>query len=143
MVRALEDSVWEIAWSDGLSVGIPEIDEEHRRFIGLVNELNGAIAGRQPKARVERLLDDIVADARNHFAHEERLLAERSYPGAKQHAAVHAGLLIQITAAIHDVQDSEWSRFWIETGLAVKNVLIDHLLHEDMRYRDYFFPTRK
>ena len=137
------DEAWEVAWSEELSVGIPQIDEEHRRFIGLVNELNAAIAGREPKAQVEALLDAIVSEARAHFAHEERLLGERGYPGAEQHALLHAGLIIQVSAALHDIRDTEWSRFWIETGLAIRKVLLDHLFQEDMRFRDYFFPAKK
>lgn len=143
MSRAAESPVWEIAWSERLSVGVAEIDEEHKRFIGLVNQLNAAIAGREPKARVEQLLEAIIDDARRHFTDENRLLAERGYPEAKQHAVIHANLLVQINAALHDVRDTEWSRFWIETGLAIKKLLVDHLLQEDMRYRDYLFPTRK
>lgn len=142
-MQATDDEAWEVAWSEELSVGIPQIDEEHRRFIGLVNELNAAIAGRDPKSQVEALLNAIVRDAHAHFAHEERLLAERGYPEAEQHAVLHAGLIIQITAALHDIRDTEWSRFWIETGLAIRKVLLEHLFHEDMRFRDYFFPSRK
>jgi len=137
-MRATDDEAREVAWSEELNVGIPGIDDEHRRFIGQVNELNAAIASREPKARVEELLKAIVRDACAHFAREERLLEERGYPDARRHAVLHAGLVIQITAALHDIRDTEWSRFWIETGLAVRNVLVEHLLQEDMRFRDYF-----
>jgi hemerythrin len=39
----MEKCEWEIRWSDTLSVGVPEIDGEHRKFVGRVNELNKAI----------------------------------------------------------------------------------------------------
>jgi len=137
-MRATDEEAWEVAWSEELNVGIPGIDDEHRRFIGQVNALNAAIAGREPKTRVEELLKVIVRDACAHFAREERLLEERGYPDAKRHAVLHAGLVIQITAALHDIRDTEWSRFWIETGMAIRKVLVEHLLEEDMRFRDYF-----
>lgn len=142
-MHATDSEAWEVAWSEELSVGLPEIDAEHRRFIALVNELNAAIAGREPKATIERLLHEIYLDAESHFAHEERMFAERGYPDARHHAEVHAGLLVQMRAAIQDLRETEWSRFWVETGLAIKSLLVEHLLGEDMRYRDYFFPSRK
>jgi len=142
-MQAVDNGSWEVAWSEELSVGIPEIDEEHRRFLGLVDELNAAIAGRDSKARIEALLNAIVRDARAHFAHEEQLLAERGYAEARRHAMLHAGLVVQITAALHDIHDTQWSRFWIETGLGIKKVLLDHLLQEDMRFRAHFLPGKK
>ena len=30
----MEQREWEIRWSDSLSMGVPEIDEEHRKFVG-------------------------------------------------------------------------------------------------------------
>lgn len=138
MEPVTERASWDVAWNDELSVGIPRIDEEHRRFLRLIDQLNAAISGRASKARVERLLDDIYLDVKSHFANEERMFAERGFPEAARHAQIHSGLLVQIHAALQDLHETEWSRFWVETGLAVKKLLLDHLLEEDLRYRDYF-----
>ena len=35
-MQAIDSEAWELAWSEELSVGTPEIDQEHRRFIGRV-----------------------------------------------------------------------------------------------------------
>ena len=50
----MEKSEWEIAWSNFLSVGVAEMDEEHRKFIACVNQLNQAILESEDKATVTR-----------------------------------------------------------------------------------------
>jgi hemerythrin len=130
-------SPWRLDWNDGLSVGIPEIDVEHQRFISLVNDLNEAIVARMDKEVIKRCMQAILDDTAAHFAHEEALFKEWGYPAAEEHAARH----VETIQALHDIM----SRFvhggteyeWIEAGLQVKQALIDHLLIEDMKYRDY------
>jgi hemerythrin-like metal-binding protein len=79
----------------------------------------------------------ILDDAATHFAHEEALFKEWGYPAAEEHAHRHA----QVTQALHEIQSGfERDRVeyeWIEAGLKVKKALIEHLLAEDMKYRDY------
>jgi diguanylate cyclase (GGDEF)-like protein/hemerythrin-like metal-binding protein len=68
---------------------VPRIDREHRdlsdaleAFIGKVN------AGKVTE--VEAAMDALIAGVGDHFAHEERLMAEFDYPQAKRHAEAHA-----------------------------------------------------
>jgi hemerythrin len=32
--------IWKIEWNDEMILGIPEIDEEHKRFASLINDFN-------------------------------------------------------------------------------------------------------
>ena len=65
--------VWRLEWNENLSVCIPEIDAEHQRFIGLVNDLNEAIVDRLDIAELQKRMQSILDDAAEHFAHEEAL----------------------------------------------------------------------
>jgi hemerythrin-like metal-binding protein len=128
---------WRLEWNEGLSMHIPELDAEHRRFIRLVNDLNEAIAGRMEVAEVRKRMRAILDDAAAHFAHEEVLFREWGYPEADEHALKH----VQIMSALHGIManfergGTEYE--WIEAGLQIKQVLVEHLLSEDMKYRDY------
>ena len=42
----MEPRIWSFEWTDAMSVGIPEIDEDHKRFIALVDAFNESIAER-------------------------------------------------------------------------------------------------
>ncbi len=130
-------SPWHLDWSDGLSVCIPEIDAEHRHFIQLINELNEAIIARMDMEEIKRRMQAILDDAVAHFAHEEALFKEWGYPQAEQHALKHAQA-IQFFRKIMEGFEHDGTEYeWIEAGLKIKQVLVEHLLAEDMKYRDY------
>jgi hemerythrin-like metal-binding protein len=138
---AITNSDWKIAWNEDLSVGVPEIDEEHRCFIGRVNDLNRGLIDRVDKATIQSLMDLVVTEATEHFDHEERVLARAKYPGAAAHAAIHANLTRQLLVVLDEFRKSELSAIWIGRGLLVKTLLVHHLVNEDMKYRD-FLRTR-
>ena len=133
----MKKSEWEIRWNDALSVGVAEIDEEHRRFIARVDELNQAIMECKDKPTVERLLDLILMEAAHHFWHEQRLLVEWKYPDRAVHAAKHAHLVEQFECVMQEFEQADVSFTWALKGLYIKQLLIDHLLKEDMKYRDF------
>jgi hemerythrin-like metal-binding protein len=128
---------WRLQWSDDLSVSIPEIDAEHQHFILLVNALNEAILMRLAVEEIQKLMKAILEDADKHFAHEEALFREWGYPEAEQHAQRHAQVLQALHKIMHGFEHNSVEYEWIEAGLQVKQALIEHLLAEDMKYRDY------
>ena len=133
----MEKNEWEIRWNDSLSVGVPEIDEEHRRFIARVNDLNQAIIECKDKPTVERLLDLMLMEATHHFWHEQQLLTEWKYPDRAVHAAKHAHLTEQFEVVMKEFERADVSFTWALKGLHIKQLLIDHLLKEDMKFRDF------
>ena len=141
MSSPINSSAWCLVWTDDLSVGIPAIDAEHQHFIMLVNELNRAIISRMGIGEINKCMSAILDDAAAHFSHEEALFQEWRYPQTAEHAQIHA----QITLALHDIMgrfESGGTEYeWIEAGLQVKQVLIEHLLAEDMKYRDYYLRS--
>ena len=133
--------IWKLEWNENLSMFLPEIDAEHQRFILLINQLNETIAARKDIGDIKKCMRAIMDDAAAHFAHEEALFREWRYPSAEEHAKWHA----QITQALSSIMDglergmSEYE--CIEAGLKIKQVLIQHLLTEDMKYRDFFLAS--
>lgn len=134
----MEPHIWKIKWNDGMSVGIPEIDEEHKRFASLVNEFNRAIVDRMDLGEIKNRLQLILEDAERHFAHEERLFKQWNYPEAKDHANIHAKITREIQAVMDKYLSYDLASEWIETGLQVKDILITHVLMEDMKYAKYY-----
>ena len=133
----MEQREWKISWRDSLSVGVPEIDAEHRQFIARVNELNEAVVECRPKSTVERQLDLMLMEATHHFWHEQQLLLRWNYPERAAHAAKHAQLTAQFDRVMKEFERADVSFTWALKGLHIKQLLVDHLLHDDMKYRDF------
>jgi len=134
---ATGENGFELAWSNVLSVGVQEMDEEHRTFIGRVNGLNKAVIEYRDKATIRRLMDGMLVEAANHFKNEERLLLEWSYPDSAAHAAKHAQLMQQLHRVKSEFETPAISFLGALKGLQINQLLIDHLFKEDMKYRDF------
>ena len=66
------------------------------------------------------------------------LFIEWGYPEAEQHAREHAAAASIFTDIMKRIENSEQEYEWEEAGLQVKQLLVAHLLNEDMKYRDYW-----
>jgi hemerythrin len=64
----LEDQVERfVEWSDDLSVGIEEIDNQHKVLVDLVNEMHAAIQQRKGSEAVQRVLSKLADYTRIHY----------------------------------------------------------------------------
>ena len=129
---------WRLEWNSGMSVGIPEIDADHQRFISLVDELNYSITARMKASEIKKRLQQVIEDANRHFEQEEKLFQDRQYPNAAGHLRSHSN----IRNMLKNVQDSfipyGLDAEWMDAAQVIKQILISHLLTEDMQYASYF-----
>ncbi len=126
---------WQLQWSEELSVGNVEIDADHQRFIQLVNELNDAISQRTDVFQLKQCMQAIVDDADAHFNREQGLFHALGYADAKSHEMHHAQTMNQLREILGGFNKHATEYEWIECGLRVKQILIEHLLAERTEYR--------
>jgi hemerythrin-like metal-binding protein len=68
-------------WDESYCLGIAELDEQHRRFFALANELwNLLISVEASMADVQTALVEIFEYAQKHFRTEEKFMAHLDYP---------------------------------------------------------------
>jgi hemerythrin len=137
----MQEKNWTVTWDDTMSVGIAEIDADHKQFLAFVDDFNRSVEVRMSAADIEKRLQALLDDATAHFANEERLLHQWGYPGADDHARMHAELLDTldyIRAQISLGHDAEW----VQAGLSVKQALISHVLNEDQKFAGFFRGLR-
>ncbi len=82
-----------LQWQSNFSIGIAEVDHEHRGLIDLINRLHDALGEDRAGERVEAFLGEIFADISAHFALEERVMRERHYDALAAHKGEHEQLL--------------------------------------------------
>jgi len=134
----MKKPIWNLEWNDEMSVGIPKIDEDHKRFILLIDELNRSIAERMKATEIKKRLFLIIEDTERHFEQEESFLRELRYPEAEGHARSHN----QILNSLKNIQRSfipyGLEAEWLDAALIIKKILISHILTEDRQYANYF-----
>jgi hemerythrin-like metal-binding protein/PAS domain S-box-containing protein len=75
-----------LAWSDELSVGLQDIDDEHRTLVDLVNKL-GYQRAKYDELELLEVFNELQAYTVYHFRHEEELI--NCYPVSDDHRQIH------------------------------------------------------
>ncbi len=78
-----------IEWRDSYSVGIEELDSQHRKLLELINEISDAEDAGTPKASCFAFLNAMIRYAQEHFTAEERYLQNNVYPKYLQQKESH------------------------------------------------------
>lgn len=129
---------WNAVWQDEMSVGIPEIDEDHKHFFRLINELNRSITARLDPVDIRDSLQIIVDDAERHFNLEEKLFQEWNYPDADGHAKIHSSILRALKDLMEKFVPYGFDSGWVDAGLKIRDILMGHIMTEDMKYAEYY-----
>ncbi len=78
-----------LVWTEQLSIGIDVIDQQHRRIVEYINQLDDARNGGRRRDEIGWLINDLVDYTVSHFGFEESLQEEAKYPFARSHKKVH------------------------------------------------------
>lgn len=76
-------------WTDQLSIGIEVIDQQHRRIVEYINQLDDARTNGLSREETSWLLNELVDYTISHFGFEESLQEEANYPFFVAHKKVH------------------------------------------------------
>ena len=125
-------------WSKEFSVGVAEIDDDHRRLLELLNELHDAVERGDGQDVLGKVLDGLTLYVSYHFAHEEALFLRTNYPGSERHRRQHRALTITVRE-IHDDFQSGASDVLPQQVLEfLKNWLYEHILGSDRAFGVYY-----
>lgn len=125
------------SWSADLSVGINEIDEEHKNCIAYINRLHDAIETRGSCSDLCGILREAQDYFKGHFQREEKMFLKTDYPDANKHILLHKEFLKEL-GLFRELCSSETANTLVlETLLAFKKWLINHVQEMDAFYVPY------
>jgi len=96
-----------IEWREQFTIGLPEVDHEHRELIAAINALHARPGLGSSVAEITGALGDIHSSIAAHFALEERSMAQLGYPALDTHKADHERLLDEILDIMDGVAAQE------------------------------------
>jgi hemerythrin len=125
--------MFSLQWSEEFAVGVESIDREHRALFDLFNDLHrGILRGETQSLTAEKLVR-LVQYTREHFADEERLMAESGYPKLEEHRASHRSLTVQVEAMMADLERSQ-AVMNLPALKFLNEWVTQHILKEDRAY---------
>lgn len=135
-VMRLRASVTVLRWDDAMSVGVEDLDNDHRVLIDLINQLATADHRRDPII-VEAVLDELVDYTVFHFDKEEVYMEQAGYPDLAAHRQVHAELTRQVLRIREKVLGRDRPSLGDEVLNFLSRWLREHILRTDALYRPY------
>lgn len=123
-------------WSEKYSVGIREIDEQHKKLIGMIGQLHEAMRQGKGKQVLGDVLGNLIQYTRTHFAAEERIMKANGYPDYESHKAKHEKMTNKVATIYKDYQDGKAS-ITMEVMSFLENWLSKHILGTDMQYSPF------
>jgi hemerythrin-like metal-binding protein len=110
------------------------LDDDHRELIAMLNEIRETVAAGRIDRELTDLVERVVARAKAHFAHEERLLEESGFPEAEAHYMEHDRMIakaLSVQAAFRCGSSSALSE---EFFAFLRDWLLHHIRECDKLY---------
>ena len=125
-----------IDFSPEYSVGIAEMDTEHRKLIDIFNELYDAMKQGKSKEVLDSVFSDLIQYTTTHFSDEEALLARHGYPGLNIQKEQHQ-LLVQSVKDKYEKFKSGAFMISIELINFLRDWLTNHIMKSDRLYGQF------
>jgi hemerythrin-like metal-binding protein len=87
-------------WSESLCIGVAKIDSQHRKLIGMVQQLENALDGGNTVKEMGRTLKSVVDYTNYHFKDEEDLMVQINFQGYDEHVKQHAKLIEDVRSIL-------------------------------------------
>ena len=129
-----------IEWKQEYSVGINEIDDQHKRFFVIIEKLDDIVQSGGTREDTVRTLTDLASYANYHFSVEEKYFEQYEYEETEAHTAMHNAYEKKLEDFIERLKGDDPA---LAPDLATfsKEWLISHILKEDKKYSETFIEN--
>jgi hemerythrin-like metal-binding protein len=125
-----------VKWDKSYSTGVDTIDRQHQVLFELIAKLQRAMLEAKTKQDLPGILDRLVKYTEYHFAWEEQLLGEQSYPDLEKHSKAHAALKEQVVDFQKKLAAGKLAAV-APVMLFLRHWLSDHIKGQDLHYARY------
>jgi hemerythrin len=126
-----------VVWNDSYSVGVPALDDQHKKLVSMINQLADCHAARNcgSSGACHEVLARMFDYSQVHFKAEEDYLHRIGYPQLADQKIEHAAFVGKMAtfsmAAAEGVPDEAAVHRYL------KDWLLSHILESDMQYRSF------
>lgn len=129
-------------WDDEFRVNIPDIDEQHRRFVAYIGDLHELRRKKNSLEEIGKLIDQLQEYARVHFQTEERYFDMFPYDDASLHKREH-GLMLKKLQVFKDSYERKADLFLaMKLAQFLSEWLEDHLAKIDRKFARLLLENR-
>ena len=128
-------------WDHSLSIGIKEIDDQHKQLVELTDHVEilfkKAIEGAGDFKETCEVVETLSNYAREHFMTEESLMEKIGYPGMDTHVEKHDAFVEFVSGMTYDKIQGNEDTVLIQLFAFLSNWIVDHIKTEDFSYKEF------
>ena len=126
-----------IEWKDEFSVGVEEIDKQHKGLVELINDLNSAMRKGQGHQIVGKIIEQLVSYTKYHFSTEEKYFKMFNYEFTEEHIKEHQEFVDKINKFKQEYAEGKLT-LTLEVLEFLNGWIKHHILINDKKYSDLF-----
>lgn len=122
-----------LEWDPKYSVNVPQLDKEHQTLLVMVNELHSAMKIGKGKEITEKLINQCVNYAQQHFQNEEKFMLQCKYADFDEHKKQHQLFVERVTELKKELTKNN---FVLSSSMLqfLKSWFINHVVMVDKKY---------
>lgn len=118
------------AWQDKFAFDIESIDNDHKKLVGLIDELYVAMSQGKAKVIIEDVVKSLLDYTRVHFRREEFYMKSTNYPDYEAHKRAHDKFIEQALIYQQKLKEGK-DNFSIDVLSFLREWLSEHILNTD------------
>lgn len=125
-----------LEWNDRFSIGLQEIDNQHKRLIDIINKLHDVLKNDASEPVADSVFFDLHSYTKEHFSAEEASMSESGFPDVDKHAQAHRNLETQLEGyrRKYDAGDKGAA---VDLAQFLMTWLVEHMLKMDGEYGEF------
>ena len=129
-----------IAWNETFILGVPEMDEQHRELLDLINSLHRVMMGDDDSRRLAdakaQTIDSLLEYCRRHFESEEEIMRSIGFPDLDDHRKEHQAFVARVVGYREELMTA----YAVHASRLIK-IMADwvygHILTSDKKYAEF------
>lgn len=126
-----------IAWTDEISVGVAQLDEDHKMLIGIINELYDAMVAEHGEALIDGILARLKSNALKHFSREESIMQSCEYVNYEDHRRHHGDLIGRLNEFMEMYKNKTGGIDQVRLLVFLQGWLINHIKLDDFQFKHF------
>jgi len=128
-----------IVWNDEMSVGVDIIDNDHKKLLSLINEMDYIINADVSvnEGAIASVLSELIDYTKYHFEREEKLMEACNYPHIQSHIQVHKVLVGQVQSFMDSFIKKDTGFNPKVLRIFMEDWFVDHIMKMDKDFELY------
>ena len=120
-------------WEEKYSVGVRELDSQHKQLIAILNELYDAMQSQKTNDILGQIISKLINYTKVHFTSEERYMTQYNYPDLASQKREHAAFTEKVLA-FQEAFNSGRTSLSVSVTSFLKDWLVNHISGSDKKY---------